>query len=91
MKIFGFVPARMGSKRFYGKPLKIIKGKTMLEHVFERAKMFEKWSNLTIATCDKEIEKFAKFKKYDYVMTSKRNVMTSRFAYAITFKKRFMP
>jgi len=73
MKIFGFIPARMGSKRFYGKPLKKIRDKPMLEHVFERAKMFKGWDSLVVATCDKEIKKFAKQKKYDCVMTSKRH------------------
>ena len=58
MKIFGFIPARMESKRFYGKPLKKIRGRPMLEHVFERAKMFKKWDSLTIATCNNEIKKF---------------------------------
>lgn len=74
MKIFGFIPARMASSRFPGKPLKKILGKTMLEHVFERAKKFEKWSELKIATCDEEIKKFCILKNYPVVMTSKKHV-----------------
>ena len=62
MKIIGIIPARMGASRFPGKPLKLIKGKPMIEHVFERAKMYKQWSTLSLATCDKEIEKFSKNK-----------------------------
>ncbi len=73
MKIFGIIPARMAAKRFPGKPLKLIKGKPMLEHVFERAKIYRKWDKLVIATCDKEIKKFSQLKGYEHVMTSKKH------------------
>ena len=52
------------------KPLKLIKGKPMIEHVFERAKMYKKWSSLSLATCDTEIKEFSKSKKYNCIMTS---------------------
>jgi 3-deoxy-manno-octulosonate cytidylyltransferase (CMP-KDO synthetase) len=73
MKVIGIIPARMAASRFPGKPLKLIKGKPMIEHVFERAKMYKKWSMLSLATCDKEIKKFAKIKNYNCVMTSKKH------------------
>ena len=73
MKIFGIIPARMSAKRFPGKPLKLIKGKPMLEHVFERAKIYRKWDKLVIATCDKEIKQFSQLKGYEHVMTSKKH------------------
>ena len=73
MKIFGFIPARMAASRFYGKPLKLIQGRPMLEHVFERSKMYRKWDNLSIATCDKEIQRFSQIKKYKCIMTSKKH------------------
>jgi len=73
MKIIGIIPARMAASRFPGKPLKLIKGKPMIEHVFERAKMYKKWSTLSVATCDKEIEKFSKSKNYKCIMTSKQH------------------
>ena len=31
----------------------------MIEHVYERSKLFEKWENLFLTTCDNEIKKFA--------------------------------
>ena len=58
MKIFGFIPARMASSRFPGKPLKSIQGRPMIEHVYKRSKLFKKWTKLAIATCDNEIKDF---------------------------------
>jgi 3-deoxy-manno-octulosonate cytidylyltransferase (CMP-KDO synthetase) len=69
VKILGFVPARMASSRFPGKPLFPICGRPMVEHVFERANMFEQWDGLFVATCDPEIREFAEAKEYRVVMT----------------------
>ena len=41
-KIFGFM-ARMAASRFPNKPLKKILGIPMIEHVYERSKLFEDW------------------------------------------------
>ena len=41
MKIYGYIPVRMAASRFPGKPLKKIRGLTMLEHVFERSKIYQ--------------------------------------------------
>ena len=70
MKIIGVVPARMGSSRFPGKPLYPIFGRPMVEHVFERAKLYKNWNHLCLATCDKEIEEFGKSKNWPVIMTS---------------------
>lgn len=70
MKIYGFIPARMAATRFPGKPLKKIKNKPMIEHVYERAKLYKQWNFLGITTCDKEIKKFSNLKKYPCIMTS---------------------
>jgi len=72
-KIIGVIPARMGSGRFPGKPLFKIAGMPMLEHVWHRAKMFDKWDELLIATCDVEIQDFADFKKIPCIMTSNKH------------------
>jgi 3-deoxy-manno-octulosonate cytidylyltransferase (CMP-KDO synthetase) len=69
MKVYGVVPARMAASRFPGKPLHPILGKTMLEHVFFRAKMFKGWDELVVATCDHEISDFAKAQGFPVVMT----------------------
>jgi 3-deoxy-manno-octulosonate cytidylyltransferase (CMP-KDO synthetase) len=73
MKIFGFIPARMASSRLPGKPLRLISGRPMLEHVYERSKLFKKWDKLIVATCDQKISNFCKSKNYDYIMTSKKH------------------
>jgi len=69
LKIIGVVPARMAASRFPGKPLYPIHGRPMVEHVFLRAKMYGGWSRLVLATCDREIETFAKGKDIPVVMT----------------------
>ena len=70
-KIYGFIPVRMKASRFPGKPLKKILNKTMLEHVFERAKMYKNWEKLLVTTCDKKIISFSKKKNYPYIKTSR--------------------
>jgi 3-deoxy-manno-octulosonate cytidylyltransferase (CMP-KDO synthetase) len=59
----------MAASRFPGKPLHLIHGRPMLEHVYLRAKMFTSWSYLAIATCDQEIADFASQKTIPVVMT----------------------
>ena len=70
MKIFGFVPARMASSRFPGKPLHNIAGKPLLEHCFLRARMYDRWDGLYICTCDEEIRAWAEDKGYPVLMTA---------------------
>jgi len=69
MKIVGIVPARMAASRFPGKPLYPILGRPMIEHVFCRAKLYQVWDELVVATCDAEIENFARSKGYPAIMT----------------------
>lgn len=54
-RIVGIIPARMGATRFPGKPLALIHGRAMIEHVYRRAAMCDLFSGLYLATCDKEI------------------------------------
>jgi 3-deoxy-manno-octulosonate cytidylyltransferase (CMP-KDO synthetase) len=69
MKIVGLVPARMAASRFPGKPLYPILGRPMVEHVYCRAKLYKGWDELAIATCDAEIESFARNKNFPVIMT----------------------
>ena len=73
MKIIGVVPARMAASRFPGKPLYPIMGRPMIEHVFERARLFDRWSGLFLSTCDDEIADFGQSKGYPVIMTSKKH------------------
>lgn len=68
-KIIGVIPARMDASRFPGKPLHPILGKAMIEHVFQRARLYQNWHTLVLATCDDEIEKYALEKDIPVIMT----------------------
>lgn len=73
MKVFGIVPARMAASRYPGKPLAPILGRPMLEHVFERARLYPGWDALVLATCDDEIQQFANRRGYQTVMTGRHH------------------
>ncbi len=60
MKILGVIPSRYASSRFPGKPLVNIKGKPMVQHVYERAIQAKRLSEVVVATDDQRI--------YDAVM-----------------------
>jgi len=70
MKTIGIIPARMAASRFPGKPLYPILGRAMLEHCFERARFFNNWDVLAVATCDDEIRTFCESKNYPVIMTA---------------------
>jgi len=55
MKVLGIIPARFGSSRFPGKPLIDIKGKTMIQRVYEGASRCEELSRVIVATDDERI------------------------------------
>ena len=62
MRVLGVVPARFGSSRFPGKPLIDLKGKSMIQRVYEGAKKSKLISDLIVATDDvrilQEVERF---------------------------------
>jgi len=60
MNILGVIPARYASTRFPGKPLAIIKGKSMVERVYLQAKKTTHITKLVVATDDQRI--------YDHVL-----------------------
>jgi 3-deoxy-manno-octulosonate cytidylyltransferase (CMP-KDO synthetase) len=55
MNIVGIIPARYASSRFPGKPLVDLKGKTMIQRVYEGAKKSKKLSEVIVATDDQRI------------------------------------
>ncbi|HYI95136.1 MAG TPA: 3-deoxy-manno-octulosonate cytidylyltransferase [Bryobacteraceae bacterium] len=59
-RILGVIPARFASSRFPGKALAVMSGKTMLQHVFERARASQYLSEIIVATDDVRIADAAK-------------------------------
>jgi 3-deoxy-manno-octulosonate cytidylyltransferase (CMP-KDO synthetase) len=55
MKILAVIPSRFASTRFPGKPLIDIKGKTMIQRVFEQAKQCKSFADVIVATDDERI------------------------------------
>ncbi|MBI5561189.1 MAG: 3-deoxy-manno-octulosonate cytidylyltransferase [Deltaproteobacteria bacterium] len=57
MKSVAFIPARFASARLPGKPLKDIRGKSMIERVYERVRRASLVSDVIVATDDERIVK----------------------------------
>jgi len=55
LKVIGVIPARYQSSRLNGKPLALIGGKPMIEHVYARAAQSAMLSDLVVATDDERI------------------------------------
>ena len=60
MKILGIIPARYASTRFPGKPLQLIAGKPLLQHVVERCQQASTLSEVIVATDDTRIAEVAR-------------------------------
>ena len=50
VKIVGIIPARFASTRFPGKPLALIAGKPLIQHVVERCQQARALSDVVVAT-----------------------------------------
>ena len=60
MRILGIIPARFASTRFPGKPLHLIAGKPLIQHVVERCQQAKSLSEVIVATDDSRIAEFAR-------------------------------
>jgi 3-deoxy-manno-octulosonate cytidylyltransferase (CMP-KDO synthetase) len=58
--VLAVIPARFGARRFPGKPLAVLWGKPMLQHVWERARAVPGVDRLAIATDDDRIASAAR-------------------------------
>jgi len=56
MNTYVFIPARYGSSRLPGKPLKLIDGQPMIQHVYERISKAQGLAGVYIATDDERIK-----------------------------------
>ena len=82
-KVIAIIPARYESNRFKGKPLALIAGKPMIQHVVERASAVKLISRVVVATDDVRIADCVKSFGGEYVMTRSDHVSgTDRLAEA---------
>ena len=81
MKVLGIIPARYASSRFPGKPLIDLKGKTMIQRVYEGAKQSKLIDFLIVATDDSRIQdEVLKFGGNVEMTSEKHNSGTDRCA-----------
>ena len=69
MKIIGIIPARYASTRFPAKSLAIIKGKSMIQRVYEQAQQSSALNTIIVATDHQEIYDHVKKFRGDVCMT----------------------
>ena len=74
------IPARIGSSRLYGKPLKMIGKLTLIERVYYNCKKSKLQNNVIIATDSNEIKKFCDEREMKSVMTKNHDCGSSRIA-----------
>ncbi len=80
----GIIPARMASTRFPGKPLEIIAGYPIIQHVYSAAKSCSTLSDVWIATDDNKIaEAVRKFNGKVVMTSSEHNSGTDRIVEAV--------
>lgn len=76
-EVIAIIPARYESNRFPGKPLALIAGKPMIQHVVERARAVPMLSRVVVATDDIRIAGCVEGFGGEYVMTRKDHVSGS--------------
>jgi len=70
MNIVAVIPARMGSTRFPGKPLALICGKPMIQHVYEKAASCSLIKRIIVAADDTTVQKTVQAFGGEVFMTS---------------------
>jgi 3-deoxy-manno-octulosonate cytidylyltransferase (CMP-KDO synthetase) len=89
-KTVGIIPARWGSTRFPGKPLHLIAGKPLLQHVWERCRDAKKLDRVIVATDDFRIAEAAFAWGAEVALTSARHLSgTDRIAEVAVKAKQF--
>src|SRR3990172_2400610 len=73
MTVVAIIPARYGSSRFPGKPLAMIGGKPMIQHVYESACKASVLDRVLVATDDRRIEEAVRGFGGEVMMTSRQH------------------
>jgi len=69
VEVAALIPARYGSTRFPGKPLALLRGKPMIQHVYERTRLVRGLSRVLVATDDDRIRQAVQSFGGEVVMT----------------------
>jgi 3-deoxy-manno-octulosonate cytidylyltransferase (CMP-KDO synthetase) len=77
VSVLGVIPARITSSRFPGKPIKLIQGKPMIWHVWQRSLLSNVLDEIVIATCDVDIKEVAEGFGARVVMTSDKHTRSN--------------
>jgi len=77
MKFIAVIPARYASTRFPGKPLALLKGKPIIQHVYERVLNSNLFSDVIVATDDDRIAQLVKGFGGKYKITSADHISGS--------------
>lgn len=70
----GIIPARYGSKRFEGKSICDIKGKPMIQWVYESVMKWKHWQKVYVATDNEKIKNVCISLSIPYIMTSTQHI-----------------
>jgi 3-deoxy-manno-octulosonate cytidylyltransferase (CMP-KDO synthetase) len=73
MSVVAIIPARYGSTRLPGKPLALIGGKPMVQHVYESTAKARGLDRVLVATDDRRIERVVRSFGGEAVITSRRH------------------
>jgi len=76
-KTIAIIPSRMGAVRLPGKPMLEIQGMPMIGHVYNRTKMCKDFSEVFVATCDKEIADYIQSIGGNVIMTSSHHLRST--------------
>ena len=82
------IPSRLKAKRLYRKPLRIIKGKTLIDHVYNNIKKINIYK-IIVATDSLEIINLCKIKNIPCMMTKKTHQSGSDRVAEVSRKKKF--
>ena len=86
MKILCVIPARAESSRFFEKPMALIKGKPMLQWVYEHCKQVEKFDDVVVATDSEKISQLAISFGASVIMTSDKHDTATERLYEVSTK-----
>ncbi|MDH4247611.1 MAG: 3-deoxy-manno-octulosonate cytidylyltransferase [Deltaproteobacteria bacterium] len=82
-EVWAIIPARYASTRFPGKPLALLAGKPMIQHVYERTLRAPSLKRVAVATDDERIQAAVESFGGQAVMTAEHPTGTDRIAEAV--------